>query len=462
MKARRATWSAAALLIGAALALPMQSQAQEDEGPSTLEELLELVRQGKIREDAEAARREQAFQQRRQQQAELLRRLKTELDQERGRSAELEEVRNENNLQIARLREQKEQVEGSLKEIFGNLQASATELATYMETSLVTAQLGTGRIQYLRDLARRMENTDRLPQVSEIERLWFEMQREMYESGRIVQFDTLVVGTDGQTRKCSAYRISLYSVICDGNYVVLQKAGHLSELPAQPAPRFRAAADDFEGEQHEAFGVDPTGPLGNNLLKNLISSPTLGERIDHGGIIGRLILTLGAIGIAIAVAKFVLLILVGLKVRAQLATETPSPDNPLGRVMQVYEDNQSASLDELEAKLAQSITQERPRIESFVPLLKIIATVAPLMGLLGTVTGMIITFQQITIYGTGDPKTMAGGISVALVTTVLGLVVAIPMVLLHAIVSSRVRSILQILEGRSMGLIARSAEAGQR
>ena len=103
--------------------------------------------------------------------------------------------------------------------------------------------------------------------------------------------------------------------------------------------------------------------------------------------------------------------------------------------------------------------KERPAIESGLGLLKIIAMVAPLMGLLGTVTGMIVTFQAITLFGTGDPKTMAGGISAALVTTVLGLCVAIPTVLLHALINSPAQRVLHILEEQSAGIVAEQTEA---
>lgn len=457
---------AAPLMLWPQLAVAEEAEQAGDAADSaevtTLKQLLELVRQGKVREDSEAKVREERFSQQRSRQKVRLEQMRILLKRERERSTQLEDKRNENNLEIARLRELKEQKEGSLKEIFGNLQASASEIAAAMSTSLVTAQLGTGRITYLQQLTARLENTDRLPSMGEIERLWYEIQREMYQSGRVVKFQTEVIGLDGVSRPCEAYRISLYAITCDGQYVVLQSAGHLSTLARQPSSRYVSAAGNFaeadEGE-YAAFGIDPTGPQGNSLLKNLISSPTLGEQIEQGGIIGSLIIGLGAFGLLVAVFKFLYLLLVGYKILRQLNASTISLKNPLGRILQVFEDNQNTDVTTLEIKMEQAITTEKARIGSFVSVLKIIATVAPLMGLLGTVTGMIITFQQITIYGTGDPKTMAGGISVALVTTVLGLTVAIPMVLLHTLVASRAHSLLSVLEHRSLGIVARRAEA---
>ena len=112
----------------------------------------------------------------------------------------------------------------------------------------------------------------------------------------------------------------------------------------------------------------------------------------------------------------------------------------------------------LELKLAEAVLSEPPKLEQGLTLLKIIAAVAPLMGLLGTVTGMIITFQAITIFGAGDPKAMAGGISSALVTTVLGLLVAIPTVLLHTVVNGRSQRIIHVLNEQATGIVAEHSE----
>ncbi|MEC8351463.1 MAG: MotA/TolQ/ExbB proton channel family protein, partial [Pseudomonadota bacterium] len=104
--------------------------------------------------------------------------------------------------------------------------------------------------------------------------------------------------------------------------------------------------------------------------------------------------------------------------------------------------------------------REMPKITRNLTLIKIISVVAPLLGLLGTVTGMINTFQAITLFGTGDPKLMAGGISQALVTTVLGLVVAIPTVFLYTLLNTRSKNMLLILQEQSAGIIAERSEKG--
>jgi biopolymer transport protein ExbB len=138
--------------------------------------------------------------------------------------------------------------------------------------------------------------------------------------------------------------------------------------------------------------------------------------------------------------------------------ETASTDNPLGRVMAVAEENRSADLDTLELKLDEAILKEVPKIEIALGIIKVISVVAPLLGLLGTVVGMILTFQAITLFGAGDPQIMADGISSALITTVLGLVVAIPMTLLYTVVASRAKRIVHVLEEQAAGIIAVHAE----
>lgn len=106
----------------------------------------------------------------------------------------------------------------------------------------------------------------------------------------------------------------------------------------------------------------------------------------------------------------------------------------------------------LESVLQEAILKELPRLERALPMLNIMAAVAPLLGLLGTVTGMITTFEVINIYGTGDPRMMSGGISVALVTTMLGLMVAIPIMLMHAFLNRQVEHIVSDMEEKAVAL----------
>jgi len=191
----------------------------------------------------------------------------------------------------------------------------------------------------------------------------------------------------------------------------------------------------------------------------LIQTPTILERIDQGGVVGRIIIALGIFAATIAIYRFVLLMMITAKVSAQKRNSgQPNTANPLGRVLQVYHQNRNIDLESLELRLGEAVLKETPKLNRFNTMLKVIAVVAPLLGLLGTVTGMIITFQAITLFGAGDPKMMAGGISQALVTTVLGLCVAIPTVLLHTIVSGRSKALVETLEEQATGMVAEYSE----
>jgi biopolymer transport protein ExbB len=306
-----------------------------------------------------------------------------------------------------------------------------------------------------------MSETTELPTIREIEGLWFELQREMAASGQVVSFETSVIDVDGETTTCNVTRVGLFNAVCDGKYLEYVSSGEYAFLPRQPAGRFTKTAKNIgraEAGEEVRFGVDPTGPTGGSLLANLIQTPSIAERAQQGRQVGYAIITVGLIGIGIAFWKLWSLFVLGKAVRSQAGSKVLDVRNPLGRVLKVGEENFNKDIDTLELKLAEAIMAERPSIERGIGAVRIISVVAPLAGLLGTVTGMIVTFQMITLYGTGDPKLMAGGISQALVTTVLGLLVAIPTTLLHSFTASSAKGIIGVLEEQSTGILAERAE----
>jgi biopolymer transport protein ExbB len=190
----------------------------------------------------------------------------------------------------------------------------------------------------------------------------------------------------------------------------------------------------------------------------LVQAPNLKERVEQGGVVGYIILIVGAFGLLLAIERLITLSLIRMKVNKQLKSKEVKTNNPLGRVLKVRDEHPNADVEALELHLTEAILGEVPKLGRNLTIIKIISVVAPLMGLLGTVTGMINTFQAITLFGTGDPKLMAGGISTALVTTVLGLVVAIPMTLLYAMLNTRSKNIVYILQEQASGVIAERAE----
>ena len=440
------------------------AQEEQEEGNeiSTVEALLNLVKQGKTQEQSENSEREARFMANKNKQAEILAAEKRELARQE-RIADQLEAEYKKNEEILRVKEEAYQKElGSLVELFGHLQSSAGEAAVQFSGSLTSGQYGQDRVAFLNDLTTKMSETTELPSIREIEGLWYELQREMVASGQVVSYETTVVDVDGESSQCMVTRIGLFNAVCDGKYLEYAAAsGQYAFLPRQPAGRYTKTAKNIGnaevGEQIK-FGVDPTGPTGGSLLANLIQTPSLAERAAQGREVGYAIIFVGLIGIILAFWKLWSLFMLGKAVKAQSGSKTLDVRNPLGRVLKVGEDNFKKDIDTLELKLAEAIMAERPSIERGISAVRIISVVAPLAGLLGTVTGMIVTFQMITLYGTGDPKLMAGGISQALVTTVLGLLVAIPTTLLHSFAASSAKGIINVLEEQSTGLLAERAE----
>ena len=424
-----------------------------------LDQLLNLVKQGQARASSENAAREARFNQDKANQAAALKRAEEERTREERRSARLEKQFEQNELLIAAKQEQLRERLGTLSELFGHLTAASGDLASNVEVSLVSSEYP-GRETFLKELIAKMSGSDQLPSIAEIERVWFELLREIREQGEISRFTAQVATPSGELSQRDVVRVGAFNIVdTDGNYLSFN-VDKLAELPRQPGGGFNSQAQALAGSQGglTQFGIDPTGPTGGSFLAAIIDSPTISERWHQGGYVGYAITAVGAFAFILAIYRLIVLTAVGGKVSSQLKSSSARDDNPLGRVLKVHETNPSMDPETLELKMAEAVLSETPKLESGLTLLKIIAAVAPLMGLLGTVTGMIITFQAITIFGAGDPKAMAGGISSALVTTVLGLLVAIPTVLLHTVVNGRSQRIIHVLNEQATGIVAEHSE----
>ena len=427
----------------------------------SLDQLLNMVQQSKIAESKEHKQREADFRRQKANQQSLLNKAKQTKKDEEARSARLEKTYEQQELDVAAKRKQLQERLGSLKELFGHLTSTAGDLRTNLSTSIVSAQIP-GRAAFLDTLIEKMNSATQLPTIEEIERLWYEIQRETIEGGKTVKFTGTVIKPNGEQSTQDVVRVGNFQLLSDGMYLeFLQQGEKMAELTRQPAGALLTAAADLQAstDGFTRVGIDPTGPSGGSFLSALINSPSIVERWHQGGLVGYIISGVGAFAMLLAIWRFIVLAGISSKVNAQLKAQSANTNNPLGRVLKVAEDNKGLDGESLELKLEEATLKERPAIESGLNLLKIISMVAPLLGLLGTVTGMIITFQAITIFGAGDPKAMAGGISGALVTTVLGLVVAIPTVLMHTLVNGRAKRVLHILEEQSAGIIAENAES---
>lgn len=424
-----------------------------------LDALLKQLEEGQFHQNAQNKEREAEFRAKVAEQDRMIREATQTRTNEEARSERLETSFEENEFKIADLQGALDKRLGSLKELFGVLQQVSGDTKNKFQNSVISAEIP-GRGVFLDELAQSMGKSSKLASIEEIERVWFEMQREMTQAGKVVSFNTQVVEADGSKVSKDVTRIGPFALVADGKYLDYNTAtGTVAELIRQPADRYMASISALEASNGEfvKFGLDPTG---GSILGLLVQAPNLKERVEQGGLVGYIILGVGAFGFLLAIIQLLNLSLIQLKVNAQQKSDVAKADNPLGRVLMVKEKYPDADVEALELHLTEAILGELPSLTRFLTIVKIISVVAPLMGLLGTVTGMINTFQAITLFGTGDPKLMAGGISQALVTTVLGLVVAIPTTLLYAFLSTRSKGVVAVLQEQSSGVIAERAERG--
>ncbi|MBO6504984.1 MAG: MotA/TolQ/ExbB proton channel family protein [Kordiimonadaceae bacterium] len=423
---------------------------------ASMSDLLNKVREGRVSESADHKAREAEFQARQDQQQQLLQQAQQRQQVLERESARLEGVRRDNEEEITRQLEIQRERLGQLSELFGVLQQAAGDARSIISTSHVSID-NSGRMEEIDTLVAKAAESSELPTLAEIRAWPAQMMIEMMGSAEVKKFNHEVRLNDGTTQAMEVVRIGDFGLVGDGKFLQLTTTGEVAELQKQPAgyltgtiPVFESASSGLVG-----LGIDPTR---GQLLNLEVEKPSPLERLEQGGFIGYLTLSLGAIGVLLAIFQWIYLFSVGSKVKKQVKSEVADVNNPLGRVLAVYDQNRNVDVETLELKLDEAILKETPALERFLTIIKLISAVAPLFGLLGTVTGMIETFQAITLFGTGDPSQMAGGISAALMTTVEGLVVAIPTLLLHSFVSGASKGVVHVLEEQSAGIIAVHAE----
>jgi biopolymer transport protein ExbB len=443
-----------------ALVLSMASVQVAGQATS-LANLLDLVENDRVAESEEYQARVQEFEQNAARQQEILDTTNQRITTEETDSDALSDEFEANQIILADKREILRDRRGDLNELFGTLQGVAGDFLSNFQNSLISSQ-HSGRTGQLEEIIARAGSTVEQLNVEEMERFWFFMHQELTESGRVVSFNADVTLPNGDTANRSVVRVGAFNAVSDGEYLSYSgDIGHLQVLPRQPDASIMSGAASLQSSSagFTKVGIDPTGGVGGQVMANLVNFPTVEEQVrNNSGVIGFIIIGVGIVGILIGFLRLLMLSLTSIKVRGQLKRDKPAKNNPLGRVLLVAENNPGADTETLELKLGEAILQETPRLESMLTLIKMIATIAPLGGLLGTVTGMIQVFQQITVYGAGDPTIMAGGISQALMTTVLGIVVAIPTIFMHTVVKSRSDNIIHVLEEQATGMIAQKAE----
>jgi biopolymer transport protein ExbB len=431
----------------------ISAPAHAAEDRVSLDELLRQVKKGSAAEQQENTARERSFLAEKKKQEGLLARAKKTRQEEERRSERLEARFRDGEEEISRTQELLRNRLGDLGELFGVVRQVAGDTIGMVDASLVSAQFP-GRGDSLISTAQSKE----LPSIEQLEHLWFVIQQEMTESGKVVRFPGTLIDANGQEVQREVIRVGSFTATSDGKFLDYSAdTKRLVELPAQPAGRHTSAIKDLQKATSGIVGAS-VDPARGAILGLLIQKPDLVERIQQGGIVGNIIITAGLACLVLSLIVLIRLMQTGVAIKKELGRSKPDPGNPLGRVLGVYFQNPNIDVETLELKLDEAIVKEVPGIERWIFVLRLGAVLAPLLGLLGTVTGMIQTFQAIMLFGTGDPKVMAGGISSALVTTVLGLTVAIPLTLIHSMLNARSQGLVHILEEQSAGVIARHAE----
>lgn len=449
------------LLIAGLLALSLfaSANAQENGQAASVDDVLRAAAEAiKAETEADAAR-EAAFIAERDKQKERLEAV-TQKSQALSEDIKtLEATFKVNEAEIAAKKKELNEKLGSYGAMFDVVRQTAGNTAGALESSLISAQYP-GRAESLATLSKSRE----LPDFSEVSKLWLTMLKEIAEQGKIESFTAPVIRPDGNETRAVVTRIGTFNAIKNGTYVTFEPGlGRLKDLQRQPGGKYLSAAASLENAKPGELVGAAIDPSRGSILGLLVQTPSLEERIHQGGFVGYVILGVCALGMLIGLFKILTLQVTSWHVSWQKRRlANPSKSNPLGRILTSVENINISDTDAIDRKLDEVIMQETPRLDSGLAMIKLLAAVAPLLGLLGTVVGMIVTFQSITLFGTGDPKLMAGGISQALVTTVLGLVTAIPLLLLHSVASGTSRRIGEVLEEQAAGLIARRLQQGQQ
>jgi biopolymer transport protein ExbB len=436
-------------------AAPTKKSAKP-EVTSNLAALLEKVRVEAAAERAEDEEREAAFRRARDEQAEQLRVTEAAVRAEEQQSAYLDTTYGENEVEIEVLGERLTERLGQMGELFGVVRLVSTDMSAQTWDSLTSASAGNRG-----ELLERLGRSSDLPSTDDLERLWYEVQREMTEQGRIVRETLPVITVEGEgeapneTEPMDVVRVGPFTAFSDVGYLRWENDDQMVRtLERQPPSRYVDSAIEYLHDGSEAFQMVAVDPSRGVLLEALTDTPSLIERVEQGGYVGYTIIGLGVFALVLGALRLATLTATGRRVDRQTRSDRADDGNPLGRLLGVYEEYRMIDPESLEQKLDESVLRESPRVQRHVWFVQTISNIAPLLGLLGTVTGMIQTFQAITLFGAGDPKMMASGISEALETTTLGLVIAIPLVLLHALLTSRSRHIIDLLEERCAALRA--------
>jgi len=457
-----------------ACALPLAAGAQGDDPLSrdagSLEELLEQVRSIRQSESQLYEQRMAEFNAASEsERAAMMRQAQQRRDQLAAQSDRMSDQYSANEIRINELNRELVQKANQLglSELFGLSRQVAGDVASILSQSLISTQFPAtegemGRVEFLRAFA----DSRQTPQPEQLERLWFEMHREMTAQGAVARYQAPVVQPTGESVPGEVIRIGPFTAMSNNQFLsYLPELNQLAVLPRQLPGEFMSIGRSFSQatEGYARAVVDYTRGV---LLALYVERPTWAERIHLGEEVGYVIIVVGIAGALAFVWQLIHLILVRIKVRRQLQNlDEPRRDNPLGRVLLAFRGDPNRieeDADIAELRISEAVLREVPKLERFQAFLRLAVAAGPLLGLIGTVVGMIITFQSITESGSSDPRLMATGIGQAMIATVLGLGIAIPLLFANALLNGLSRTVVQILDEQSAGMLAESIEKQRR
>ncbi|ENN2391064.1 MotA/TolQ/ExbB proton channel family protein [Vibrio alginolyticus] len=411
--------------------------------------LLQKAQQENRQQQSHNVARESGFKQTEQELQAIKNKLVAERAALQAEADSLSVTFGENEAELAQLEEKLRLETGSLGELFGVVRQNAKELESELKSSVT----GVDANSYQKDIDAIVAAKS-LPTLTQLQAMWRSMEEQIKASGEMANVSFTLLNGEGREQTVNGVRLGSMALLDETGYVKWngQRGDAVNYLRQ---PENGPTANTISSGDIDALVIDPSRGI---LLEQLANSPTLADRLNAGGVVGKIILGLLAIGLLIALVRGASLMISRQKIMKQLKTPAQPGNNPLGRVLAVYQKDKHRSVEALELRLLEAVVDEQTHLEKGLSMLKLLAALAPMLGLLGTVTGMIETFQVITQFGNGDPKVMAGGISMALVTTVLGLVSAMPLLLAHNVLSSQAENIRSILEKQGIGLVAEQAE----
>jgi biopolymer transport protein ExbB len=252
-------------------------------------------------------------------------------------------------------------------------------------------------------------------------------------------------------------RVGPFTAVSDGNYLgYIPSKKSLTMLERQLTGEFRSAAENLQSATGTGYQQAVVDPSRGALLTRYVERPNFFERIKNGEVVGYVIVAVGLLGVLVAVFQFIYLFVTGSAMKSQMAKlSNPDAGNPLGRLVLAFRGDQPAVNAEVaELRLSEAVLREVPKLERFQSFLRLAVAAGPLLGLVGTVIGMILTFHAITASGSSDPRLMANGIGQAMIATVLGLGIAIPLLFINSGLSKMSTALTQILDEHSQALLA--------